>query len=220
MMETLQETINVIDLGYIDYLSAYKLQQEAVNRVIETGQQSIFLCEHPPVITLGRLAKEENFIISREQIKADNVEIHSIDRGGDITLHSPGQLVAYPILKLTNYGKDLHLYLMNLEKVLIDLLAEFDILASRFPGRTGVWFSGKKIASIGIGVRKWISFHGIGLNVSTDLNLFSYIKPCGLNVRMTSIADIKKMQIDMGQIKSEFLRKFTDVFNVRLTAGE
>jgi lipoate-protein ligase B len=143
------------------------------------------------------------------------VGIHHIDRGGEITLHAPGQLVVYPILNLVNFGKDLRRYFYQLEQVAIDLLGGFDIVASRVSGKTGVWIEEKKIASVGIGVRKWISFHGLAINVDTDLNLFSMIKPCGLDVEMTSISGIKKSPVSMGEVKKRFVEHFYRNFQLK-----
>jgi len=163
------------DLELIDYDEAYKLQKQYVQELIEGGPQTLLLCEHPPVLTLGRLADKRNMLISSEETDRRGVKICSVDRGGDITLHAPGQLVVYPILNLAHFGKDLKSYMNLLEQVAIDLLDGFGIVANRFPGQTGVWAGEYKIASIGIGVRRWVSFHGLAVNVNTDLKLFSMI---------------------------------------------
>jgi len=202
----------VKDLGTIDYSKAYALQRDRVHTLLQQGMQTLILCEHPPTLTLGRSSDEKNILISQEELDEQNVSVHHIDRGGDITLHAPGQLVVYPILDLANFGKDLRSYLHQLEQVAIDLLSDFDIVASRFAGQTGVWTGEKKIASIGIGVRKWISFHGLAVNVNTDLKLFSMIKPCGLDVEMTSMSQMNKKSIDIEEVKerivASFLRQF------------
>ena len=198
----------VTNLGLIDYHKAYSLQKEAVENLLKGGPQVLFLCEHPTVITLGRLGKAGNIFFPKEELEKQDIEIVAIDRGGDVTLHAPGQLVAYPVFNLLRYGKDLHQFLYKLEQVAIDLLADFDIVANRISGRRGVWVKERKIASIGIGVRKWISFHGLGLNVNTDLNLFSMIKPCGLDVVMTSLRAIHKKDINMEEVKRKIVNCF------------
>jgi lipoate-protein ligase B len=198
----------VTNLGLIDYHRAYSFQKEAVDHLLQGGPQVLFLCEHPIVITLGRLGEKSNIFFSKEELEKRGIEIVSIDRGGEVTLHAPGQLVVYPIFNLSRYGKDLHQFLHKLEQVAIDLLADFDIVANRISGRRGVWVKGRKIASIGIGVRKWISFHGLGLNINTDLNLFSMIKPCGLDVVMTSLRAIHKKDIDMEEVKAKMISCF------------
>ena len=206
----------VNDLGLISYFEAYTLQKEAVEKILQGNPEVLFLCEHPPVITLGRLAKEENLLFTKEEIKRRAIEVVSIDRGGDVTLHAPGQIVAYPIFNLSRHGKDLHLFLHKLEQVAIDLLGDFGIVANRISGRTGVWVGDKKIASIGIGVRKWVSFHGLALNVNTDLKLFSAIKPCGLDAVMTSMAELQRQTIKMGQVK----KRLIDCFGRNFDTGQ
>jgi len=204
-----------IDLGLISYGQAYQRQQQLVFKALENDTSYIVLCEHHPVITCGRMTQVENILVSKEDIEKKGVTIKSIDRGGDVTLHAPGQLVIYPILNLNHYGRDLHKYLHQLEEVAIALLKDFDILGQRRDGQTGVWVGAKKIASIGIGVRKWISYHGLGLNVNTDLNLFQLIKPCGLDVTMTSMAQIKGRTLDMAVIKQAALRQLADQFGLK-----
>ena len=217
-MTTIKENTScqVKDLGTIDYGKAYALQKDYVNTLVQEGMQTLILCEHPPTLTLGRSSDEKHILISQEELDKRNVSVHHIDRGGDITLHAPGQLVVYPILDLANFGKDLRSYLRRLEQVAIDLLSGFDIVASRFSGQTGVWTGKKKIASIGIGVRKWISFHGLAVNVNTDLNLFSMIKPCGLDVEMTSMSQMIKRVIDIEEVKKKIVASFCSNFSLNI----
>jgi len=212
-LQTLQNTdLEVKDLGMIEYEKGLHYQRECVDAVLKGDRQKIILCEHPAVLTLGRMAKNENILASSEELSHRFNDVIDIDRGGDITLHSPGQLVVYPILNLVNYKKDLHYYLRNLEQVAIDLLKEFDIVSHSIKSLTGVWVESEKIASIGIGVKKWISYHGISLNVNTDLSLYSCIRPCGLNIQMTSIANILGSEIDMKIIKEKFMECFLRIF--------
>jgi len=206
----------VKDLGTIDYGKAYALQRDYVHTLVRDKMQTLILCEHPPTLTLGRSSDEKHILISQEELDEQNVSVHHIDRGGDITLHAPGQLVVYPILDLVNFGKDLRSYLHRLEQVAIDLLSDFDIVANRTTGQTGVWTGEKKIASIGIGVRKWISFHGLAVNVNTDLKLFSMIKPCGLDVEMTSMSQMNKNSIDIEEVKERIVASFCDNFNLSI----
>ena len=179
------------DLGLISYQEAYEIQKSTVEEVIKGAPQTIFLCEHPTVLTMGRMAHKNHLLISEDQMKQEGIPIYWTDRGGDITLHAPGQLVIYPILNLNLGARDLHEYLRKLEEVAIDLLKRFGIVANRFSDKTGVWVDQKKIVSMGIGVRRWVTFHGLALNVNTDLKLFQWIKPCGLDVEMTSMAAIQ-----------------------------
>lgn len=194
----------VQDLGLIDYDAAYRIQKESVARVLAGGAQTILSCEHPAVITMGRLAQEAN-ILNREAIERSGIRVIPIDRGGDVTLHAPGQLVVYPILNLAQSSRDLRLYIQKLEQVAIDLLRSFGIVANRISGKTGVFVGTNKIVSLGIGVRKWVTFHGLGINVNTDLRLFDLIKPCGLDVRMTSMARIKGEALEMEEVKDRVL---------------
>ncbi|OGX39889.1 MAG: lipoyl(octanoyl) transferase [Omnitrophica WOR_2 bacterium RIFCSPHIGHO2_02_FULL_50_17] len=214
MLGALVNNYHVQDLSLIDYAATYRIQKECVERVIAGGAQTLLLCEHLPVITLGRLAKEAN-VLSREAIASKGIRIISVDRGGDVTLHSPGQLVVYPILRLENFKKDLRWYLHQLEQVAIDLLMTFGIVADRIPGKTGVWVDGEKIASIGIGVKKWVAFHGLAINVCTDLEVFDLIKPCGLDIRMTSMTRLKGEPVDMGGVKERLVECFSRGFGLK-----
>ncbi len=216
MITNTQNICEVRDLGLIDYDTAYKIQKESVARVIAGGAQALLLCEHPPVITLGRMTKPENIFLSKEELARKGVGLVSIDRGGDVTLHAPGQLVVYLILHLTQNSRDLKLYMSKLEQVTIDLLKTFGIVASRIFGKTGVFVGPDKIASLGIGVRRWVTYHGLGINVNTDLRFFDLIKPCGLDVRMTSIARIKGNQVDMNRVKQQLVECFKKEFGYEL----
>jgi lipoate-protein ligase B len=209
-----QDICEVRDLGLIDYDAAYRIQKEAAARVIKGGCPVLLLCEHPSVITLGRLAREAN-VLNREAIAVKDIRIVSIDRGGDVTLHAPGQLVVYPILSLENFKKDVRWYLHQLEQVAIDLLMSFGIVADRISGKTGVWVGGEKIVSLGIGVKRWVTFHGLGINVHTDLGLFDLIKPCGLDVRMTSMANVQGEPFDMGGVKERLVECFSREFGLK-----
>ncbi len=202
------------DLGLIEYQEAYQQQLQCVDAAIQRDQQTILLCEHPAVLTLGRLADEKYILFSKEELAEKGVSLHRIDRGGEVTLHAPGQLVVYPILNLNYWKKDLHEYLFGLEEVTIDLLKDFGIVAERNFGKTGVWVGPKKIVSMGVGVKKWISYHGLAINVKTDLNLFSLIRPCGLDVQMTSMEKILARHVDMKEVKSKLVTKLTQYFNL------
>jgi lipoyl(octanoyl) transferase len=177
-------SVSVVQLGLLPYLDALALQRAtAAARLAGTIPDVLLLCEHPPVITFGRSAKAEHLLTSR------GVDVHEVERGGDVTFHGPGQLVGYPILDLTNYKKDLHWYLRQLERVLIAALAHVDIAAEQRQGLTGVWTGGRKIASIGVHARSWVTWHGFALNVTTDLSYFDLMVPCGIpDVEMTSVA--------------------------------
>ena len=205
----------VEDWGLIEYTQAYERQKDLVSRVIAGENPHLIFCEHPAVLTLGRMTKLENILWSQEDIVAGGVKIVPVDRGGDITLHAPGQLVLYPILNLNEHGRDLKLFFEKLEYVVIDLLKGFDILAGSKEGQRGVWVGREKIASMGIGVRKWVSYHGIGLNVNTDLKLFAMIRPCGLNVAMTSMEQLLGVPLDMADVKQKIILSFIKRFDLK-----
>lgn len=176
-------------LGVVPYAEALELQRAlADDRISGRIPDTLLLLEHPPVVTLGRGTRQSSLPIDPESLKRRGVDVFEIERGGDVTYHGPGQLVGYPIIDLQQHRADLHWYLRQLEQVLIDALASFDIQAERRERFTGVWTRGRKIASIGIHVRQWVTWHGFALNVTTDLSPFSLIVPCGIpDVEMTSI---------------------------------
>jgi len=172
----------------------------------------LILCEHPAVLTLGRMTNPGSLLYQRQEIEARGVQITSVDRGGDVTLHAPGQLIVYPIFNLNNYGKNLKVYMEMLEEVAVDLLKNFGILAISISGKRGVFVGDDKIISIGVGVRKWVTYHGLGINVNTDLSLFKLIKPCGLDVRMTSMQKLKNHPVPMQDVKSNVVQQFQEHF--------
>jgi lipoate-protein ligase B len=183
--------LGTIDLGRRPYGEVLELQRElARRRAAGTIRDDLLLLvEHQPVITLGRGTRPESLPLPPEELVRRGIAVHEVERGGDVTYHGPGQLVGYPILDLQRHRPDLHWYLRTLEGALIDGLAELGIEAERSTGLTGVWTAGRKIASIGIHVRHWITFHGFALNVTTNLDPFGLIIPCGIQgVEMTSVA--------------------------------
>lgn len=182
--------LGVIGLGRMAYGEALELQrtlaQQRIDRTV--ARDLLLLVEHPPVVTLGRGSRPEHLSTPPEFLQAKGVELFEIERGGDVTFHGPGQLVGYPIFDLGEHKQDLHWFLRQLEEALIVALRELGIAAERRAGYTGVWTAGRKIASIGIHVKQWVTWHGFALNVSTDLSYFDLIVPCGIpNVAMTSI---------------------------------
>jgi lipoyl(octanoyl) transferase len=183
--------IGVVDLGRRRYGEVLALQRDLCRRRM-TGsldRDLVLLVEHEPVVTLGRSAQASSLPMPAAALEARGVEVFEVERGGDVTLHAPGQLVAYPIFDLHGWRLDLHWYLRQLEETLIGALDTMGVPAERNPGKTGVWTRGRKIASIGIHVKQWVTFHGFALNVTTDLSLFDLIVPCGLHgVTMTSVA--------------------------------
>lgn len=204
--------LKILDLGLIDYQEAYVLQRQWVTRVIAGEDPILLLCEHPPTLTLGRAGHANNILAKDDVLASQGIAIYTIDRGGDITLHAPGQLILYPILDLQNIRKDLHFYLHQLEVLAIDLLNEFDIVAHRISGKTGVWVEDKKIVSMGVGVRKWVSYHGLAINVNINLELFQMIRPCGMDVEMTSMHALMGKPCDMDDVKTFMVGCFKKIF--------
>lgn len=208
----MKNNLIVEDWGQIEYLNAYQRQKQIVNDVVGGAPGRLIFCEHPTVITLGRMTKADSLLYTKENIQAVGIDIHAIDRGGDVTMHTPGQLVVYVIMDLNNYNKDLKLYMQCLEQVAVDLLKDFGILAMSLEGKRGVFVGLQKIVSIGVGVRKWVTFHGLGINVYNDLNLYRFIKPCGLNVEMTSMQKLSKNNITMKEVIDSFKKNFNQRF--------
>lgn len=180
----------VADLGVLPYGLALDLQRDVAKARLSGAltEDVLLLVEHPPVITLGRSTKQGNLLASPDLLASRGVELFDVERGGDITFHGPGQLVGYPILDLQAHTPDLHWYLRELEDLMIRTLAKWEIVASRNVGKTGVWVESRKIASIGVHARQWVTWHGFALNVTTDLSYFDLMVPCGIpDVRMTSV---------------------------------
>jgi lipoyl(octanoyl) transferase len=181
----------VYDLGQQPYARVLELQRHLARRRIsgEMEDDLLLLVEHEPVVTLGRSTHPQSLPLSAAALAEKGIEVYEVERGGDVTFHGPGQLVGYPILDLRAHREDLHWYLRSLETALIAGLDTLGIAAGPNPGLTGVWSRGRKIASIGIHVKQWITYHGFALNVSTDLSYFDLIVPCGIrDVVMTSVA--------------------------------
>ena len=176
-------TLDLVLAGRVSYRAALEWQRAlAQERLAGRCNDLLLLLEHEPVVTLGRIAE------SAHLLHPEGIDVVEVERGGDVTYHGPGQLVGYPILDLTRYRQDLHWYLRTLEEALIDGLGRLGLAAGRESGRTGVWTRGRKIASIGVHVKRWVTWHGFALNVTTDLAAFDRIVPCGIpGVVMTSV---------------------------------
>jgi len=202
-------------LGRVEYGKALELQRQwASARTQRLVGDCLLFVEHPSVITLGRGAKRRHLLADEDLLRAQGIEVWEIERGGDITFHGPGQLVGYPILDLTRHGKDLHRYMRRLEEVLIRTLHRYGIHGERSAGQTGVWVHGAKIASIGVHVSRWVSRHGLALNVSPDLSAFDLIVPCGLSgIRMTSMAALLKRQVPVQAVAEAVAEQFALVFD-------
>ena len=181
----------VTDLGTMAYADALTLQRDVARARIsgEISEDVLLLVEHPAVVTLGRSSKERHLLATPGLLAARGVELFEVERGGDVTFHGPGQLVGYPIVDLKRHKQDLHWYLRQVEEALIRAVSPLGIVGERSVGYTGVWTQGRKLASIGVHARDWVTWHGFALNVTTDLSYFDLIVPCGIaSVEMTSVA--------------------------------
>ena len=181
--------MHLLDLGLEPYNRALDLQHRLVAARREGRIKDVLiLLEHPPVITLGRRGDESNIVASRELLARLGIEVHRVERGGDVTYHGPGQLIGYPILDLRGYRQDVGWYMHSLEEVLIRALSDFGVEAGRLEGRIGVWIEDKNVVALGARIEEWITYHGFALNVSPDLAHFDLIIPCGYrDVGITSM---------------------------------
>jgi len=212
------------DLGTMSYEPCFRLQQSVATQVAR-GQRppTLLVVEHPPVLTLGASFHEENLLLTPGRYRELGIEVCRTDRGGDVTYHGPGQLVAYPIFPLDLVGRDLHAWLRSLEEALIRTLASLGLEARRFPPHTGVWVGDRKIAAIGVKVRKWVSYHGIALNCDNDLAPFALIVPCGIrDYGVTSVALETGRALSPRDVLPTYLEALADVFSIewRQTAPE
>jgi lipoyl(octanoyl) transferase len=205
----------LLDLGRADYHDVWKRQLELLQlRQADKVPDTLVLVEHEPVITLGRSQKARANVLL-----AGDVPVVEIERGGDVTFHGPGQLVAYPIVKLHEAERDLHRFLRQLEEGVLRTLGELGIVARRQAGKTGVWIGEdphpKKIASIGIACRKWVIFHGLALNVSTELAEFARIHPCGFDARVMTSVQAQGVEVGVAAVKPRLTRHLGDVLGRR-----
>lgn len=228
--------LQCIDLGIIDYqqawdyqeqLFAQKLAVKSANRNLAAQDQQkinhqLLLLEHPHVYTLGKSGKEENLLLDETSLAQIGARYYKINRGGDITYHGPGQLVVYPLLDLEQFKTDIHWYMRSLESVVIATLADFGIEGERYTGFTGVWLSAnqanaRKICAMGVRTSRWVTMHGIALNVNTDLRFFDHIVPCGIDDKaVTSMQAELGKPLSMEAVKASFLKQFASIFNVEM----
>ena len=209
--------MTIVDWGSVDYLEAWKKQEDIFNAVIADKRESsnlpskeqFILCEHPHVYTLGKSGDANNLLISEDFLKQVNATFYKIDRGGDITYHGPGQIVGYPILDLERQHLSLKQYIFNLEEVIIDLLKLYGITGERLSGATGVWLDAnsdkaRKICAIGVRASRFVTMHGFALNVNTNLQYFNYINPCGFtNKGVASIEKELNQKMDIREVKEQ-----------------
>jgi len=205
-----------LDLNRAAYGPTVRLQ-EWLREEVRTARDErayLLLVEHdPPVITLGRGADEAHVTTSRDRLQAMGVEVHESARGGDVTWHGPGQLVAYPILRLDLHGRDVRRYLRDLEEVLIRTLARFGLEGRRAEGMTGVWLGPEKVAAIGVAIRRWVTWHGIAVNVAECLDAFGLIVPCGIrDYGVTTLARALGREVSVAEVKPHLVECMAEVF--------
>ena len=204
----------VLDLGLMPYGDALRRQEERVAaRLAGAAPDTLILLEHPPVVTLGRAKAPRNLRLSPAELAACGIEYYEITRGGDATYHAPGQLVGYPIFDLRDHGRDVLRFCRGVEQCLILTLAEFGVDARAVPGKAGVWVGDRKIASLGISLRRWVTCHGFALNVSTDLTGFQVIQPCGEDPGvMTSLAECLRRPTAVAEVRGRLVAHIAEGF--------
>ncbi len=217
-MTTSTTKARIFDLGLSDYDKAHQLQLQMVDKRIAGESQDTFIfTSHPPTITVGRGGGNENILVADEILAQRGVKKFEIERGGDVTFHGPGQQVIYPIVDLDQRGRDLHKFLRDLEEVVIVFLKNYDIIGERSVGKTGVWVGDKKICAIGIAVKRWVSYHGLALNIDTDLNFFQLINPCGFAPdSVTSLEQLSGQPTDKAKVFFQLTNAIEQVFEVKL----
>ena len=226
--------ILVRDIGRHSFLEAWKYQEKIFQKIINQKVQNrskfkkietknfLILTEHNHVYTIGKSGDVRNLLIDKNELTKREIEYYEINRGGDITYHGPGQIMVYPILDLDNFFTDINLYLRKLEDVVIYTLKSYDLKGFTIKGETGVWVKGenglsKKICAFGIRASRWVTMHGLCLNVNPDLSYFDFIIPCGIKDKgVTSLSHLKKEVIDINQVKSKLVENFELVFNAQI----
>ncbi|MEE8317553.1 MAG: lipoyl(octanoyl) transferase LipB [Candidatus Omnitrophota bacterium] len=205
--------MRIIDLGITDFLEAYRIQTDMVKEVSQgTAEDTLLLTEHRSVITIGRSGSWDNILKPKEYLSSRGIEVLDIDRGGDVTYHGPGQVIAYPIFKLEKESRAIHYFLHFLEEIAMHFLGQYGLIGETRPGFRGIWIRERKIASIGIGVKKWVTYHGLAINVNLDLTPFSFIRPCGIEgLRMTTLKDLLAYELDIDDAKHRLRLSFKEV---------
>jgi len=238
------KTVQVISLGLTDYMKAWEYQEKLFREIIAiklknrelsgskqtTTPNYLVFCEHPHVYTLGKSGLESNLLLDKRGLEEKDAQYYKINRGGDITYHGPGQLVCYPVLDLDNFFEDIHKYLRLLEQAVIDTLAEISLQATRIPGLTGVWINvekgqkdnedstvPRKICAMGVRTSRWVTMHGLALNVCPDLDYFNNIIPCGINDKdVTSIARELNDQVSISKVEKLLAKHLGNQFQMSL----
>jgi lipoyl(octanoyl) transferase len=217
-------------LGLIDYKQAWDYQENIFKEIVDLKiknrnedtnilpQNHLVFCEHPNVYTLGKSGKEDHLLLDKKGLLDNDVSFYKINRGGDITYHGPGQLVVYPIFDLEQFFTDIHKYMRLLEEAVIMTLQEYGIFAQRMEGQTGVWLGvgsieARKICAMGVKSSRWVTMHGLGFNVNSDLRYFDHIIPCGISDKsVTSMANELGEEVDMNELSNKLLVNLANLF--------
>jgi lipoate-protein ligase B len=218
----MQRELSVVELGRRDYESVLALQEQThAARARGEIADTLILVEHDPVITLGRAAKREHVLATPEHLGSLGIALHEIGRGGDVTYHGPGQLVVYPIIDLRPDRCDVRRYVRNLEQVMLQVAQSYGLTPQRIDGMTGAFVDERKYGALGVRISRWVTMHGIAMNVSTDLDAFSLIVPCGLRTTgVTSLSRETGREVTMADAQARTIREFAAVFGYQLRRAE
>ncbi len=205
-------------LGSVDYAEAHRLQKELqAKRIAGEIGDTVLLLEHPAVLTLGRAAKEQHVIAPREMLGAWGISVHEVGRGGDVTYHGPGQLVAYPIIDLSPNRRDVRKYMWSLEETMIRTCADFGLSATRVEGLNGAWIDDRKVGAVGVRISRWVTMHGLALNANTDLTHFDLIVPCGIRDKaVTSLSAELGRTVDVADVIDPLARHFAELYDTEI----
>ncbi|HEX8545831.1 MAG TPA: lipoyl(octanoyl) transferase LipB [Cytophagaceae bacterium] len=236
--QALNKKLFIKDLGLINYRVSWDYQLEIFDRTVATKienrsgvnitptQNYLLFCEHPAVYTIGKSGDKNNILVNKEFLEDRKIELLETSRGGDITFHGPGQVVCYPILDLDNFFTDIHKYMRYLEEAVIRTCAEFGLNAGRVQGFTGVWIDfdniekARKICAMGVKTSRWVTMHGLALNVNTDLSYFNYIVPCGIKDKeVTSLSKELDKEVDSKIVTQKLTKHLCDLFEFELQVG-
>jgi lipoyl(octanoyl) transferase len=237
MNRFLNKQTQYIDLGLIDYQKAWDYQTELFNKILAVKSENrnlpdddqrptdnyLLFCEHPHVFTIGKSGDEKNLVIPLANLSSIGASYHQINRGGDITYHGPGQLVVYPVIDLENFFTDIHQYMRTLEESVIAVLKDYGIEAGRIKGLTGVWLDSnderkaRKICALGVKTSRWVTMHGLAMNINTDLSYFNHIVPCGIQDKaVTSLKKELNSDQNIERVKEILKQKITTLFEMQL----
>jgi lipoyl(octanoyl) transferase len=205
-------------LGTVDYAAAHRLQKQLqAKRIAGEVPDTVLLLEHPPVLTMGRSAKEQHIIAQPDALEAQGISVHEVGRGGDVTYHGPGQLVAYPIIDLKPDRRDVRKYMWSLEEAMIRTCKEFGLSATRIGGLNGAWIGDRKVGAVGVRISRWVTMHGLALNANSDLSHYELIVPCGIQDKaVTSISAELGRTIGVPDVADPLARHFAELYDAEV----